>query len=391
MTIRRNSSALHLFLPLLLFGMAQSMLGASTPLLKAALSPSDFIISAHFFVYAAGRIISGPVASTLRDRGSTRSAPALEGWAAAGLGSAMCGLFSLQSLGVTLGSAFLIGLFAGSLHVLIQIRINQESSESSSSKFAAAYLWVSIGVFLFPFILGLILSKDWTSLSSLIMPLALVGATIVFFLLGKYKINTTEHSPLIAKSDRLSSLGWKLLCLVAVNSCFEWAFGFWGSYYAQSRFGFTTSTSLSIMSAYLLMTIVGRLLNIFVLKVLRPIVAYRIYAVTSMIVLVTIFMAPSPALFTLLFPVIGFFAGCLFPTNLALANAYIQKEFSAFIARSTVVGGLALLIFPVTLGSLAQMTSIELSFAAVSITAMLIVIGILFSLKAQERRLDASE
>ncbi|PVE21356.1 hypothetical protein DC522_26960 [Microvirga sp. KLBC 81] len=128
------------------------------------------------------------------------------------------------------------------------------------------------------------------------------------------------------------------------------------------------------------MTIIGRLITIFALRALSPIVAYRYYAVAALALIVAIIAAPSFDMFLVLFPAIGLISGCLFPTNLALASVRLDGEFEAFISRSTVVGGVALLVFPLALGSLAQFIGIQAAFVAVSLTSMLIVLAILAAL-----------
>jgi fucose permease len=138
------------------------------------------------------------------------------------------------------------------------------------------------------------------------------------------------------------------------------------------------------MSAYFLMTIAGRLLNIPILRLLPPIVAYRMYAAIAFGLLLVIFAVPSLSVFVVLFPLVGLVSGCLFPTNLALASSWLIGEFRAFIARSTVVGGVSLLLFPLILGSLAQITNIEFAFAAVSIGSLLVVMALLTVLRSQK-------
>ncbi len=94
------------------------------------------------------------------------------------------------------------------------------------------------------------------------------------------------------------------------------------------------------MSIYFFMTIIGRLVNIYVLNRYRPSTAYRFYALSCIVLLAIIFVSPSASVFTVLFPVIGFFAGCLFPTNLALANEKIPEEFSLFMLDQLSLGEL---------------------------------------------------
>jgi MFS family permease len=331
-------------LALALNGYFQAFLGSAMPIIRENLDLSVEMVGWHFSVYAIGRMSAGSLLSALSRQINPR-------WIMVIFSSVLVILSAaitlIEVMFLTLSIAYIIGVSVGLLAASTQLRIAGLEQKDRELVLAKAYVWASIGVMVCPFLTSISLQgKEFAILS-------MVSILVVSIVLSYKLIKSEPEYSMSQKKSIDSRFSMTVICfwlLVFFGNSLEWSFGFWGAQYLQEKMGKTSDYGIKMMTLFFFGTIVGRILNVRLVKKFdcdNLNVSYMIiYAVSFYILYSSNF---DYVIYVTVF-ILGATSGCLYPNNMAAALKYAPNESMRIAAGAAKCSGLSLLISPLIVG-----------------------------------------
>jgi fucose permease len=160
-----------------------------------------------------------------------------------------------------------------------------------------------------------------------------------------------------------------LMCVTAA----EWCVTAWGATYVDDEVGVSTDTAVSLMAGYFGGVVVGRTVGSRLARVHDPsrlLVAALAVAAAGFVVL---WPAGTPGQAVLGLALLGVGIGNLFPLALSVAVALAPGRAGPASGRAVTMTSLAVLLAPLTVGALADATSLKA--ALVTVPVLLVLAG----------------
>ncbi|MGO4524958.1 sugar MFS transporter [Microvirga sp. 2MCAF35] len=369
--LQRDSFVIFLFLALSLFGVMQGFLSAAIPFVRDAQGLSTFLVGWLFSFYALGRLSSGFLSSHLISRGA--GIPAIR-LTAIGLMSAMALTWASQSVFTSFFLSFLVGIFGGTLQALVQSQIATLPEKSRSLAISEGYTWASVGVFLFPAVTGWFVSQGLPWVCALGLPL--ISLILVIF------VNPRSYAAPKAKqlsSSKLTGTVFIFWMLFFSINVMEWGVGLWWPIFLQETHHLTTAEAVSLMSIYFGSTLVGRALNVRLVRWIEADTLFIMYLGVATAAVLTVLLAPSISTIIPALAFAGAAIGCFYPSNLATAMKYVPEEIRRISSGSANCSGLAMLSIPPMLGLVGKNSSVSVSIVLLVMVPIIMAGLLLFA------------
>jgi len=335
-------------------------LGAVGPYLRERLRLSDAELGLHSTALAIGLIAAGVAAAELGRRFGERVA---RGAAVGCLVVAIAVIATAPSIVGTLAAAGLIGFGSGTLLGYANASLGAVGGTVARRQLARGNVWAMVAAFAAPLALASAATSGIGWPGGLIPAVGLLAVVAFDLRLPPRMPVTTARS---AGDDRLPRTFWRAWAYVVAVVAVEFSIVFWAATLVERRAGTSIPEATSIAALFLGGMFAGRLAMGYGLaagRAPRPTAwaALGVVAVGGLIAWVT----TSPVVAGLGLFVAGLGVAGLYPLGVAAALAAAPGLLALAGNRLTVASGLAILVAPLALGAIADVTGVVASWGLV--------------------------
>ncbi len=374
----RDSYAWLAYIALGYFAYMQATLGPAMTFISDELGLNYTVSGLHLSLFALGMVVSGLFADTLAERWGRR----LVFWAG-GIGMGLGGIFLTtgQSAVATIFASWLMG-FAGSwLIVIIQATLSDKYGHQRATALTESNITASFLALFAPLMVGLgqAIGLGWeTALFAGIMLFALL--ILRWNNLSIPQPTSANHSNEHADADLPRQFS-VFLIIIFLGVSIEWCVIFWGASFLEDVIGLSEVVASSTMTIFFIAMVIGR----FVGSRLTRRYASD-YLVLGAIVLVILgfplfWLAEHVWLNVLGLFVAGLGIANLFPLTLSSASNLAPNLADRASARILLSAGLAILVTPQVLGTVADSIGLFNAYGIVAIFSVIIVILLVMTLR----------
>jgi MFS family permease len=337
----------------------------------------------HVAAFAAGSTVAGLVSARLEGwlgrRKLLRSAAAL-------LGAGVVGLTVGSIVEVTVGSVLVMGIGGGLVLGTVQAALADHHGEFRSVALAEENVAASISYLTLVGVLSLAaaLQLGWrvALLASLVVPIVAWWCS---------RRVSMEAPPSHAVAGRLPVVVWIAAAMLFCTTAAEWCVTAWGATFVQDAAGVSSATAVAVMAGYFGGVLVGRTLGS---RLARRYGAARLLAIALGVTAAGFGVlwpstAPVPSLAGL--SLLGIGLGNLFPMGVSLAVALAPGQSALASGRVVAMSSFAVVLAPLTVGTLADVTSLKMALGVVPVMVVLAAAGLTLVARTQARICDPSE
>jgi fucose permease len=364
------------------FAYLQASPGMIVPHLRDELHLSYSAGGLHVAAFAAGSLVAGFVAGPLERAGGRR---ALFWLSAAGMAAAALLLTAGKTEPVTLASMLVMGLAGGLLLITIQALLADRHGPrrtialTEANVAASAAYVVLIGGLALAAALGL----GWRAalLAVLVIP------PIAFAAGRRERLQAPPPPP--KDHATLPAAFWVAAAMLFCTTAAEWCITGWGASFVRDAADVSTDTGVTLMGGYFAGVLIGRIAGS---ALARRFPAHRLLAAAlALTALGFAILWPATAATTALagLLVIGLGLGNLFPLGLSVTVGLAPDHAQLASGRAILVTSAAVLVAPLTVGALADATSITAALAVVPVALALAALGLTAVTRAQPAPLPA--
>jgi fucose permease len=368
-TFRRDRLTWVAFVVLAWFAYLQAAPGLVIVHLRDELDLSYSAGGLHVAAFAAGSTVAGVISARLERALGRRTLF----WSAAVLmGAGVIGLTAGRIAAVTVGSVLIMGVGGGLLLVTIQAMLADHHGELRTVALAEANVAASIAyvVLIGALSLTAALHAGWriALLASLAVPL------LAWWRNRRLAIDAPPPSRVA--QGRLPGLFWIAAVMLFCTTAAEWCITAWGATFVEDAAGVSTDTAVALMAGYFGGVVAGRMLGSRLARRHDP--AW----------LLALALAVAAAGFTVLWPstgpvqalvglsLLGVGLGNLFPMGLSVTVALAPEQAAPASGRAVAMTSFAVLLAPLTVGTLADATSLKAGLGAVPVMLVLAAAGL---------------
>ncbi|MCO1654585.1 MFS transporter [Pseudonocardia humida] len=323
----------------------------------------------HVAAFAAGSMVAGAISARLERALGRRTLF----WAAAALlGAGTIGLTAGRAVELTACSVLVMGVGGGLLLATIQAALADHHGERRAVALAEANVAASVAYLVLIGTLSLTaaLHAGWRAalLASLAIP-ALAWWT-------NRRLAIDAPPPSRTAQGRLPGAFWIAAVMLSCMTAAEWCITGWGATYVEEAAHVSTDTAVALMAGYFGGVVAGRLLGS---RLARrhdpaPLLALALAVATAGFAVLWPSTGPAQALIGL--SLLGIGLGNLFPLGMSVAVGLAPGR--AVLASGRVVGmtSFAVLLAPLTVGTLADATSLTAALWVVPVFLALAAVAL---------------
>jgi MFS family permease len=366
---RRDRVTWVAYAMLAFFAYLQAAPGLVLAHLRAELHLDYGTAGLHVAAFALGSLAAGLWGARIERRLGRRI---LLWSSSATLGAGVIGLTVGPLAPVTVGSVLVMGFGGGLLLVTVQAVLADRHGELRAVALAEANLAASgayvvlIGVLTLSAAIGL----GWRLglLVSLAVPL------LLWFGNRRLRIDAPEPSRLA--HGRLPGRFWIAAAMLLCTTAVEWCLTGWGASFVADAARLSADLAVTLMAGYFGGVLVGRAVGSRLARRLPPRRLLALALGVSAVGFAILWPSTSAAQAFVGLAVIGTGIGNLFPTALAIAVALAPGRAVLASGRAIVMSSLAVLLAPLTVGALADATSLRAAFGVVPVLLLLAAAGL---------------
>jgi predicted MFS family arabinose efflux permease len=350
------------------YAFTQATLGPLMPFLRAELNLSYTVAGLHLSAFALGMIGAG----LITDRLAQRWGRWVIFWGG-GLGMALgaLGLTLSGQSALTITSIFGMGFLGTLLLALIQTTLSDRHGDQRVIPLTESNVGASISASLAPLAVGLFerVGLGWRGSLYLVM-VVLAFLVLLFYresLPGPRRAATQSHG----LSQTLPVAFWTYWLVIYLGVSIEWCLIFWGADFLEKVVGLSQINAATMMIVFFGAMVLGRVAGSRLSRSV-PSAKLLLLAIGITIAGFPVFWLSRLALLNLvgLF-IAGLGVANLFPLTLAAALSVVPDQADAASARTSMAGGLAILIAPLVLGGIADHLGIQNAFGIVAMLAVI--------------------
>ncbi|MFC5728624.1 MULTISPECIES: MFS transporter [Nocardioides] len=349
------------------FAYLQAAPGLVVPHLRRELELSYGTGGLYVTAFAAGSTLAGVLSARL-ERGLGRG-PLL--WSSAALmGAGAIGLTLGRTTGVTMGSVLVMGLGGGLVLATIQAALADHHGELRTVALAEANVAASCGYLSLVGMLALTseLGANWRA--PLLASLAVPALT---WWHGRKLSIAASPPPRGSQGDRLRlpASFWVAAAIVVCTTAVEWSVTAWGATLVQESTQVSADTAISLMACYFGGFLAGRVLGSRLAARHDPtrLLGWALAATAAGFAVVWLSVEPAQSAPGL--ALLGMGIGNLFPMAVAAAVAVAPEQAGKVSGRVVAASAGAVLFAPLTVGVLADATSLKSALILVPILLVL--------------------
>lgn len=339
----------------------QAAPGPIMPFLGDELHLSYTVRGFHFSAFASGLVIAGLIGDQIATM-LTRQRTFWLGGVVMMAGGLV--LVTGRQAILTITAMFLMGLFGSLILVIVQATLADHHGSRRATALTEANVVASMGASVSPLIIGVV--PGWR----IAVAVGMIYWAALAIAFRRVKI---PRRKIIADTDaetgnkRLPGLFWGYWLITVLGVSIEWSIVFWAAEFLENSAGVSKDTAALILGIYFLTIITGRIIgSALTRRIATPVLQSAAFMIVA-IGFVPFWTAPSAALSIggLLF--MGFGSANIFPMSLALATGAVgPHQADAASGRMSLAAGLAILIAPQVLGSMADAVGIVQAYVVVA-------------------------
>jgi MFS family permease len=359
------------------FAYLQAAPGLVIPQLRDELDLSYTTGGLHVAAFAAGSTGAGLISARLeRTLGRRRLL-----WSAAVvLGAGVTGLTAGRSAAMTVGSVLVMGVGGGLLLATIQAALSDHHGERRTVALAEENVMASLGYLALIGVLSLTaaLHAGWriALLTSLVIPVLLWGTN------RRLAVSSPPRPPDEAH-ERLPAVFWIAAAMLFCTTAAEWCVTAWGASFTEDAAGVSADTAVAVMAGYFGGVLAGRTAGSRLARRYDParlLVAALAVAATGFAVL---WPSTTPAQALIGLSLLGIGLGNLFPMAVSVAVALAPGRAALASGRAVATSSFAVVLAPLTVGTLADRTSLQAALVIVPITLLLAAVALALVARAR--------
>lgn len=330
----------------------------------------------HVAAFAAGSLVAGMISARLERAVGRRTLF----WSSAALmGAGTVGLTVGRVAPATVGSVLLMGLGGGLLLVTIQAALADHHGARRAVALTEANVAASVAYVVLIGLLSLtaVLHVGWRA-ALLVAPVVLVLAWWT-----NRRLAIDAPPPSTVEHDRLPGVFWiaatMLFCMVAA----EWCITAWGASFVAGAAGVSTDTAVGLMAGFFGGVVTGRAIGSRLTRRHDPerLLALALAVTAAGFAVLWPSTGPVQALVGL--SLLGIGLGNLFPMGLAVTVALAPGRAALASARAVGATSFAVLLAPLTVGTLADATSLTAALGVVPVALVLAAVGLVLVRRAR--------
>jgi MFS family permease len=303
-------------------------------------------------------------------------------WSAAALmGAGAIGLTAGRIAEATVGSLLVMGVGGGLLLVTIQAALADHHGERRAVALTEANVAASIAYVVLIGVLSLTaaLHAGWrvALLASLVVPV-LAWST-------NRRLALDAPPPSHEAQGRLPGVFWIAAGMLFCATAAEWCITAWGATFVEDAADVSTDSAVALMAGYFGGVVAGRTLGSRLARRHDParLLALSLAVAAAGFAILWPSAAPAPALVGL--SLLGIGLGNLFPMGLSVTVALAPGQAGPASGRAVAVTAFAVLLAPLTVGTLADATSLTAALGVVPVVLVLAAAGLTLVRRAQTR------
>jgi predicted MFS family arabinose efflux permease len=375
---RRDRLTWIAYLVLAWFAYLQAAPGLVIPHLRDELDLSYTTGGLHVAAFAAGSLVAGVLSARLERALGRR--PLL--WSAAAvMGAGAVGLTAGRIAAVTVGSVLVMGVGGGLLLATIQAALADHHGERRAVALAEANVAASVAYLVLIGLLSLTAALRVGWRAALLVSLAVPA--LAWWSNRRLAIDAPPASG--DAQGRLPGVFWIAAAMLFCTTAAEWCITAWGASFVEDAAAVSADTAVALMAGYFGGVLAGRTLGS---RLARRHEAARLLAVA---------LAVTAAGFAVLWPsrgpaqalaglsLVGVGLGNLFPMGLSVTVALAPERAVLASGRAVAMTSLAVLLAPLTVGTLADATSLQAALGVVPVVLALAAAGLVLVRRARDR------
>jgi MFS family permease len=334
--------------------------------------------------FAAGSLVAG-VSSARLERALGRR-PLF--WSAAALmGAGAIGLTAGRIAAETVGSVLVMGVGGGLLLATIQAALTDHHGERRAVALAEANLAASLAYVVLIGVLSLTaaLHAGWrvALLASLAVPV------LAWWRNRQLAIDAPPPSRMA--QGRLPGVFWIAAAMLFCTTAAEWCINAWGASFVEDAAEVSTDTAVALMAGYFGGVLAGRTLGSRLARRHDParLLALALAVTAAGFAILWPSTGPGQALVGL--SLLGLGLGNLFPMGLSVTVALAPGQAVLASGRAVAMTSLAVLLAPLTVGTLADATSLKAALGVVPVMVVLAAAGLTLVRRARTPASPAPE
>jgi predicted MFS family arabinose efflux permease len=360
------------------FAYLQASPGLVVPHLRDELHMSYGAGGLHVAAFAGGSLIAGLSSASLERRFGRK---ALFWCSIATMAAGTVLLTVARTEALTLTSMLIMGVSGGMLLVTIQALLSDRHQERRTIALTEANVAASVAYVL---LIGALALAAATHAGWRAALLAILVLPPLAFALGRAEPLEAPPPP-PKQRGTLPTAFWVAAAMLFCTTAAEWCVTGWGASFVKHAAHVSTDTAVSVMGAYFAGVLIGRMAGSALARRHR---AHRLLAAALALTAVgfaLLWPATSPAMALAALLVLGIGLGNLFPLGLSVTVGLAPKHAQLASGRAVLITSAAVLIAPLTVGELADATSITAALAVVPLMLGLAAIGLTAVTRGQAR------
>jgi fucose permease len=338
----------------------------------------------HVAAFAASSMVAGIVCARL-ERALGRGALL---WSAAALmGAGAAGLTAGRTAPVTVGSVLVMGLGGGLLLVTIQAALTDHHGERRTVALAEANLAASLA---YVTLIGALSAA--AALGTGWRPAVLVSLAVPVLLWWSNR-RLAVAAPLPAPSatvDRLPGVFWIAAAVLFCTTAAEWCVTSWGASFVAGATDVSTDAAVGVMAGFFGGVLAGRVLGSGLARRYDPAPLLAAALAVSGAGFVVLWPATTPVQAVVGLALLGVGLGNLFPMGVAVVVGLAPGRAALASGRAVTTSSFAVLLAPLTVGTLADATSLEAALGVVPVALGVAAVLLALVRRAQPRTTGAS-
>jgi fucose permease len=336
----------------------------------------------HVTAFAAGSVIAGVLSARLERALGRRTLF----WSAAALmGAGTIGLTVGRIAEVTIGSVFLMGVGGGLLLATIQAALADHHGERRAVALTEANVAASIAYVVLIGVLSLTaaLHVGWrvALLASLAVPV------LTWWSNRPLAIVAPPESQV--RHGRLAGVFWIAAAMLFCTTAAEWCITAWGATFVEEAVDVSPAVAVALMAGYFGGVLVGRTLGSRLARRYDParLLAFALAVAAVGFAILWPSNGTAPALVGL--SLLGLGLGNLFPMAVSVTVALAPGQAVLASGRAVMMTSFAVVLAPLTVGTLADAMSLKAALAVVPAFLALAAVGLTLVHRARTRAIGA--
>jgi MFS family permease len=323
----------------------------------------------HVAAFAAGSTVAGVISPRLERALGRRTLF----WSAAALmGAGAIGLTAGRVAEVTVGSVLVMGVGGGLLLATIQAALADHHGERRAVALAEANVAASIAYVVLTGVLSLTAALHAGWRVALLASLAVPG--LAWW--SNRRLAIDAPPPSRVAQGRLPGVFWIAAAMLFCTTAAEWCITAWGATFVEDAAAVSTDTAVALMAGYFGGVVVGRTLGSRLARRHDParLLALALAVTAAGFAILWPSTRPAQALAGL--SLLGIGLGNLFPTGMSVTIALAPGRAVLASGRAVVMTSFAVLLAPLTVGTLADATSLPAALGVVPVVLALAAAGL---------------